>query len=194
VTIFAQELRGINLWYMVGPDTWIEQSNVSRVDVNPRPDGVGPYEKWIEVNTYEQTLTAYEGDRMVFATLVSTGRGLNWTPDGLSKIWSKMPTTPMVNRDVTPDSPLYYYLEDVEYTQYFNEAYALHAAYWHDAFSFTRSHGCINMATLDAKWLFDWTSPFTPLDADIVYSTSADLGTWVWVHKTPPVSTTLAVQ
>ena len=190
VTIFAQELRGAELWYMVGPDAWVEQSYVSRVDVDPRPDSVEPGEKWIEINTYEQTLAAYEGDRMIFATLVSSGRGSDFTPSGLTKIWGKLPTTPMVNRDVTPDSPLYYYLEDVEYTQYFFEAYAIHAAYWHDAFSFTRSHGCINMATLDAKWLFEWTTPYTPLDADIVYSTRADLGTWVWVHKTPPVSTT----
>jgi hypothetical protein len=196
VTIFAQEIRGVNLWYMVGLDAWIEQSFVSRVDVNPRPEGVGTGEKWIEVNTYEQTLAAYEGDRMVFATLVSSGKGINWTPDGLTKIWSKLPTTPMINRDVTSDSPLWYYLEDVEYTQYFNGAYALHAAYWHDSFSFTRSHGCINLATLDAKWLFDWTTPYTPLDADIVYSAAggSNEGTWVWVHKTPPVSTNLAIQ
>jgi len=196
VTIFAQEIRGVNMWYMIGPDAWIEQSYVSRVDVDPRPEGVGPGEKWIEINTYEQTLAAYEGDRMVFATLVSSGKGINWTPNGLTKIWGKLPTTPMINRDVPPDSPLWYYLEDVEYTQYFKGAYALHAAYWHDAFSFTRSHGCVNLATLDAKWLFGWTTPYTPSDVDIVYSSSsgAGVGTWVWVHKTPPIANTLAAQ
>ena len=133
---------------------------------------------------------------MVYATLVSSGKGINWTPDSLTRIWGKLPTTPMINRDVSSDNPAWYYLEDVEYTQYFNEAIALHAAYWHDSFSFTRSHGCINLATLDAKWLFDWTTPYTPPNADIVYSggAGADFGTWVWVHKTPPVADTLAVQ
>ena len=57
-----------------GPDQWIEQSTTARVDVDPRPEGVGPDDRWIEINTFEQTLAAYEGDRMVFATLVSTGR------------------------------------------------------------------------------------------------------------------------
>ncbi|TFG72282.1 MAG: murein L,D-transpeptidase [Anaerolineales bacterium] len=196
VNIFAQEMRGSNLWYMVGPDVWIEQSYVSRVDVDPRPADVGPGEKWISINTYEQTLAGYEGDRMVYATLVSSGTGNNWTPDGLTRIWGKLPTTPMINRDVSNDNPAWYYLEDVEYTQYFNEAIALHAAYWHDSFSFTRSHGCINLATLDAKWLFEWTTPYTPPDAKIVYSggAGADFGTWVWVHKTPPVAGILAVQ
>ena len=166
VTLFAQERRGDELWYLVGPDQWLEQRNVARVDVDPRPAEVGPDEKWIEVNTFEQTLAAYEGDQLVYATLVSSGRrGETWTPDGLTRIWGKIPITPMSNQDDPPDTPEWYYLEDVEWTQYFFEAYALHAAYWHDSFGFTRSHGCVNLAPLDSKWLFDWTSPHVTADA-----------------------------
>lgn len=187
ITLFAQELVGDKLWYMVGADQWVEQSFTSRVDVDPRPSEIGPGEKWLEVNTYEATLAAYEGERMVFATLVSTGRSNTWTPNGLTRIWGKLPTTPMQNRDVGPDNLAWYYLEDVQWTQYFNGAYALHAAYWHDAFGFTRSHGCINLSLLDAKWLFEWTTPYTPEDVTIVYSSdTAGAGTWVWVHKTSP--------
>jgi lipoprotein-anchoring transpeptidase ErfK/SrfK len=179
---------GDEMWYMIGPDQWVEQSYTSRVDVDPPPEGVGPGEKWIEVNTYEQTVAAYEGPRMVFATLMSSGRPSTWTPNGLNRIWGKLPSTPMINREVEPGDPAWYYLENVEWTQYFDGAYALHAAYWHNAFSFTRSHGCVNLAILDAKWLFDWTTPFTPEDAKIVYSeeSGAGAGTWVWVHKTSP--------
>jgi hypothetical protein len=186
ITMYAQEPIGDQLWYMVGADQWVEQTYTARVDVDPVPDGVGPGEKWIEINTFEQTLAAYEGSRMVFATLVSSGRSGTWTPDGLTRIWSKMPTTPMRNQDTTPDSPAWYYLEDVQWTQYFNEAYALHAAYWHNSFGFTRSHGCVNLSILDAKWLFGWTTPYTPSDAKVVYSSNGDPGTWVWVHMTPP--------
>ncbi len=186
ITIFAQELLGDKLWYMVGQDQWVEQSFTSRVDVDPAPEGVAPGEKWIEVNTYEQTLAAYEGERMVFATLVSSGRSNTWTPSGLHRIWAKLPTTPMINRDVGPENPGWYYLEDVQWTQYFDGAFALHAAYWHNSFSFTRSHGCVNLAILDAKWLFEWTTPYTPPDVKIVYSSSGDAGTWVWTHKTSP--------
>ncbi len=186
ITMFAQEPIGNQLWYMVGPDQWVEQSYTSRVDVDPRPEGVNPDEKWIEINTYEQTLAAYEGDRMVFATLMSSGRTSTWTPNGLTRIWGKYPTTPMRNQDVGPENPAWYYLEDVEWTQYFNGAYALHAAYWHNSFAFTRSHGCVNLAISDAKWLFEWTTPHTPVDAHVVYSSDADPGTWVWVHMTAP--------
>ncbi|HQE93130.1 MAG TPA: L,D-transpeptidase [Anaerolineae bacterium] len=188
ITIFAQESVGDKMWYMIGQDQWVEQSFTSRVDVDPLPEGVAPNEKWIEVNTYEQTLAAYEGERMVFATLVSSGRSDTWTPNGLHRIWSKLPATPMINRDVGPDSPAWYYLEDVPWTQYFDGAFALHAAYWHNSFSFTRSHGCVNLSILDAKWLFEWTTPYTPPDAKVVYSSASGdgAGTWVWVHKTSP--------
>lgn len=114
ITIFAQELVGETMWYMIGPDQWVDQSFTSRVDVDPPPEGVAPGERWIEVNTYEQTLAAYEGDRLIFATLVSTGRSNTWTPNGLTRIWAKLPSTPMINRDVGPDNPGWYYLENVE--------------------------------------------------------------------------------
>lgn len=188
ITLYAQDAVGSSLWYMIGQDQWVEQSFVSRVDVDPRPEGVGSNEKWIEINTFEQTLAAYEGDSMVFATLVSTGRHGTWTPNGLNRIWAKLPSTPMSNQDAGPASAAWYYLEDVEWTQYFSGAYALHTAYWHDAFSFTRSHGCVNLAPLDARWLFDFTSPHTPVDTRMVMSDDASPGTWVWVHMTPPIA------
>jgi lipoprotein-anchoring transpeptidase ErfK/SrfK len=53
-------------------------------------------------------------------------------------------------------------LRDVPYVQYFKEGYALHAAYWHDGFGTPRSHGCVNLSPLDARWLFSWTEPSVP--------------------------------
>ena len=186
ITMFAQEPVGSQLWYMIGPDQWVEQSYTARADVDAPPEGVAPGEKWIEINTFEQTLAAYEGERMVFATLMSSGRSSTWTPNGLTRIWGKYPATPMQNRDVGSDSPAWYYLEDVEWTQYFNGAYALHAAYWHNSFAFTRSHGCVNLTIPDAKWLYEWTSPYTPPGSGVVWSSGNEPGTWVWVHMTAP--------
>jgi len=186
VQIYAQEQRGTEeLWYLIGPDQWVEQSYVSKVTVDPPPPGVGPGERWIEVDLFEQTLAAYEGERMVYATLISSGRpGPTWTDPGLFRIWAKLPATKMSNPDAEDGSPAWYYLEDVPWTMYFNGATALHAAYWHDAFGFTRSHGCVNLPPRDAEWLFNWTSPPTPPDAEVVYAHGR--GTWVWVHNTSP--------
>jgi lipoprotein-anchoring transpeptidase ErfK/SrfK len=53
-------------------------------------------------------------------------------------------------------------LKDVPYIQYFESGYALHAAYWHDVFGTPRSHGCVNLAPVDAHRIFLWTDPPVP--------------------------------
>ncbi len=53
-------------------------------------------------------------------------------------------------------------LRDVPWIQYFASGYALHGAYWHDSFGVPRSHGCVNMAAIDARLVFFWTSPPMP--------------------------------
>jgi len=46
--------------------------------------------------------------------------------------------------------------------QYFAAGFALHGAYWHDVFGIARSHGCINLAPIDARYVFQWTDPPVP--------------------------------
>jgi lipoprotein-anchoring transpeptidase ErfK/SrfK len=53
-------------------------------------------------------------------------------------------------------------LRDVPWIQYFASGYALHGAYWHDVFGVPRSHGCINLAPIDARIVFRWTDPPVP--------------------------------
>jgi lipoprotein-anchoring transpeptidase ErfK/SrfK len=53
-------------------------------------------------------------------------------------------------------------LRDVPWIQYFASGYALHGAYWHDVFGTPRSHGCINLAPIDARFVFMWTDPPVP--------------------------------
>jgi lipoprotein-anchoring transpeptidase ErfK/SrfK len=169
-TVIIRETKAITerFWYRVGPDQWVEQGMLGLIQPKPRPEGVGPQEKWIEVDLYEQTLAAYEGDQLVYATLVSSGLPFWQTEQGLFRIWIKIKQRKMSGRDGFPD---YYFLEDVPWTMYFNGSYALHGAYWHDRFGIKHSHGCVNLSLADAKWLFDWATP-----------TEDDQGTWVWVH------------
>ncbi len=178
VTIHEEQRVGDWAWYRVGENQWVEQRNVGMVTPSARPAGVGPGDKWIEVNLYEQTLAAYEGDRMVYATLVSSG--LPWwkTETGLFRMWGKVKMAKMSGRDGYPD---YYYLEDVPWTMYFHKTFALHGAYWHDRFGFPHSHGCVNLAPVDAKWLFDWTAPAAG-PYNWTMSGEDNPGTWVWVH------------
>ena len=38
------------------------------------------------------------------------------------------------------------------------EGYGLHGTYWHHNFGTPMSHGCVNLQTDDAGWLFGWAS------------------------------------
>ena len=44
---------------------------------------------------------------------------------------------------------------------------AFHGTYWHDNFGLQMSHGCVNMRTDEAKWLFRWSTPVfkTPIES-----------------------------
>jgi lipoprotein-anchoring transpeptidase ErfK/SrfK len=184
VTVFEEQKVGDWLWYRVGEDQWVEQRKVGLVTPSARPAGVGPGDKWIDVDLFEQTLAAYEGDRMVYATLVSSGLPQWATEQGLFRMWSKVKMAKMSGRDGLPD---YYFLEDVPWTMYFNGATALHGAYWHDRFGFPHSHGCVNLAPKDAKWLYDWTTP-PDGPGNWTLSMPETAGTWVRVRDSryPP--------
>ncbi len=179
VTIYEERKVGDWTWYRIGENQWVEQRQVGIVKPSPRPEGVAPEDKWIEVNLYEQTLAAYEGDRMVYATLVSSGLPRWPTPTGLSRIWAKAASSKMSGRDGYPD---YYFLQDVPWIMYFDGAVALHGAYWHDRFGAPHSHGCVNLSPKDALWLFNWTTP-SPGPNNWTLPKPDDAGTWVWVHN-----------
>ncbi len=46
--------------------------------------------------------------------------------------------------------------------QFFAKGVALHAAFWHRDFGHIHSHGCVNLAPIDAARLFKLTSPHLP--------------------------------
>ncbi len=155
VQIFATEVLGDQVWYLIGQDQWINQTFVGKVTPSAVPAGVGPGAAWIDIDLFEQTLAAYVGDRMVYATLVSSGLpGWN-TPPGLFQVWQRVESGKMSGAYQRPD---YYFLEDVPWSLYFNRDIALHGAYWHDSFGYQHSHGCVNLAPLDARWLFAWAT------------------------------------
>jgi hypothetical protein len=145
---------------------WLADQSLLRVDppaVLPRFAAAG--RTWIDVSIDHQTLVAYEGQKPVFVTLVSTGADGTGDPEtthstvqGEFVLHTKHVSVTM-DGDAVGDE---YDLRDVPYVQYFKEGYALHAAYWHDGFGTPRSHGCINLSPLDARWLFSWTAPSVP--------------------------------
>lgn len=119
-----------------------------------RPFGISNNERWIDVNLTTQSLTAYEGDTVVFSALVSSGTWDHPTVTGQFRIWLRYESQTMNGRLLGYD----YYLENVPYVMYFFEDYALHGAYWHNNFGTPMSHGCVNIHPTDAGWLYSWSS------------------------------------
>ncbi len=163
VQVFGERQIGDERWYLIGPDEWVQQKYVAKVTPNPVPPEGVENQRWIEINLFEQTMSVYDQRKLVFATLIATGAEPFWTRPGLFPIFSKLETTPMTG-SFEADRSDAYYLEDVPWTMYFDEARAIHGAYWRAKMGFPQSHGCVNMAVGDARWLFDWAH-----DGDWVY-------------------------
>jgi len=51
-----------------------------------------------------------------------------------------------------------YFLPDVPFTMYYSGDFSIHGTYWHHKFGTPMSHGCINMDTSEAEWLYNWAS------------------------------------
>jgi lipoprotein-anchoring transpeptidase ErfK/SrfK len=132
--------------------------------------------RFIRVSLSQQTLVAYDGPEPVFATLVSTGKEGFETPQGLFRIQQKHVSATM---DGLVGSDEAYSIEDVPWTMYFTGSIALHAAFWHDHFGEVHSHGCVNLAPADARWLFRFTTPVLPSGYHGVVAGHDNPGTWV---------------
>lgn len=158
--------------------------------VHPKPSKLPWFAKkktrWIDIGLLSQTLVLYEGSTPIYATLISSGRdGMGdpqttlSTPTGTFRIYQKHVTTTMDSNAADNE----FELRDVPWVMYFKGGYALHAAYWHDDFGRARSHGCVNLSPIDARYIFNWASPDTPEHWHGSYAGDAfGSGTLVHIH------------
>jgi lipoprotein-anchoring transpeptidase ErfK/SrfK len=106
--------------------------------------------RWVEVDLENQIVRAYQGDKLLKEFLVSTGTDAHPTVKGDFHVYVKYRYADMRGPG--------YYLPNVPYTMYFYQSYGLHGTYWHHNFGTPMSHGCVNLKTDDAAWLFQWAS------------------------------------
>ncbi len=149
---------GITKYYRIKPGWILARRVISAWPTKP-PPGTKECEKWIEVVIEHQSLVAYEGTEPVYMTMISTGDKKHPTKYGIFRIWWKKAQTDMTSGMGASE---FYRVDDVPWAQFFWRGQALHAAYWHNEFGTRKSHGCINLSPIDAKWLYDWTAPTVP--------------------------------
>jgi hypothetical protein len=156
----AADPKGKIIAYRIGTDEWIDAGDVRVFTPQPPPPALLPGERWIDVDLDSQMLVAFEGDLPVYATLVSSGTKDTPTETGVYRMWLKASETDM--KGLSGEDP--YSVATVPWTQFFSpeRGLALHTAYWHDQFGTPRSHGCVNLAPRDARWLYFWSDPQVP--------------------------------
>lgn len=163
---------------------WVRANEINKAEKNPPPADLKPGEKWIDVSIKNETLVAWEGDKAVFATLISAGKdGVNTkgsfaTVQGTFRVREKHIAATM-DGDTAGEL---YSIDDVPYIEYFHASYALHGAFWHSEFGRVRSHGCVNLSPSDAKRVFMWTEPQVPPGWHAVWADDGHPGTRVVTH------------
>ncbi len=145
----------------------VYESDVEQIVERPR--------KWIDVDISEQTLRAFEDERVVLDAKVSTGPATAPTVQGTFHILRKYRAIDMWGSD--------YYVPAVPYVMFFHDGYAIHGADWHDRFGQPTGHGCVNMRPEDARKLFEWTAPRLKADAQSAMATPLEQGTTVVIHE-----------
>ncbi|MGI8687741.1 MAG: L,D-transpeptidase [Thermomicrobiales bacterium] len=126
--------------------------------------GVTPHQgHWVLVNLAQQHLWAFDGNTLVQDLDVSTGTDAHPTPVGSYWVQQRFLSQEMIGPG--------YDLPNVPYVQYFGndqlswgEGYSLHGTYWHHNWGHQMSHGCVNLPTDFAAFLWDWANVGTPVE------------------------------
>jgi hypothetical protein len=127
-------------------------------------------EKRIVVDLSTQLVTAFEGEALVFSERCASGvRGTD-TPKGQFRTYHKGPSVHMTNEGDAVESESVYSLPGVPWCAFFTGAgNAFHGTYWHNDYGRPRSHGCVNLPSESAKFLYRWTKPNVPPDEDYLH-------------------------
>jgi len=157
--VVHEELRDQGEAYVGGQAGIVPRKGARIARAIERPSTVPDGVKWVHVDLSEQTLVAYEDEAPVYATVISSGKEGYEPPTGTFQVQQKYISTTM---NATDPIDGFYEVEEVPWTLYYHRGYALHGAYWHTDFGKVRSHGCTNVAPVDARWLYYWSDPDVP--------------------------------
>jgi hypothetical protein len=163
------------IWYRIWDDKWNKRRYVRGRHLRRIPPeeltALSPAvaDKLLEVNIEAQWVRAYEEGHEVFSTRTATGDWYlidgEWkdytTPPGTHVIGRKMPSRHMAAGDLASGDG--WDLPGVPWVSYFTASgVAFHGTYWHSEYGQQRSHGCVNVTSEAAKWIYRWSLPHVP--------------------------------
>jgi lipoprotein-anchoring transpeptidase ErfK/SrfK len=180
-TVDGEILSAGAVWYRVSAQDSAPQYIYSDLVSTTKPvqvdTSVGAG-KVIKVNLTTQHIDAYDNGTIVHDNLITSGQPGLMTPTGTFQIISKL--HPTVFTSPWPvGSPYYYAPLNIDYALGFQGTLLfLHDATWRgtdfgpgtqvphtgtDGSQMTGSHGCVEMATANSEWFYNWTPIGTPL-------------------------------
>jgi hypothetical protein len=131
----------------------------------------------VVVSLSEQVMRVYEHGKLIEAFRVTTGRPEKPSLPGNWSVEEKLSPT-VFKSDEPKDSPYWYPDTPITYAMlYHSGGYFIHDSWWRDdygpdtqfphvdssgdSFSFDGSHGCINVSTVDAAWIYHFVDIHT---------------------------------
>ena len=129
----------------------------------------------IVVSLARQALRLYQNGQLVRAFLVTTGRAERPSPPGFYTILDRLSPTQFISNEA-PNSPYWYPPTHINYAMLMrSDGYFLHDSWWRDnygpgtqfphfdpagdeQFAGNGSHGCVNLPTNEAAWLYGVTN------------------------------------
>lgn len=153
-------VEGIPVWYRISSDGYIAAAWVEPF-VPPTPPQTFSG-RWVDVSLSAFYAVAYDGTQPVYAAIITAGRD-GKTPTGVYQIFSRVRNETMDSATVgiPKGDPKYYYLPNVQFTQYFKSGgYAVHGNYWTPPGSYGgfTSNGCVGLMNSDAEWFWNFLS------------------------------------
>ena len=130
---------------------------VTKEELEPIHPEVPADQKRLVLELAHQVVRAYEFDKPIWEAQFATGLVDGSTPVGRWMTHRKRPCRRMVGPD--------YDLPGVPWVSYITlDGVAFHGAFWHSNWGHVMSNGCINMKSIEAKWLYRWTAPQVPFE------------------------------
>src|SRR5215203_640800 len=167
-----------SIWYEIYDSYLKKNLYVSAHDMRLVPNdeltllspGVPNEQKKIVVDLATQLVTAFEGEKLVFSERCASGVKGTDTPKGEFRTYHKGPSVHMTNEGDAVENESVYSLPGVPWCAFFTGAgNAFHGTYWHNDYGRPRSHGCVNLPSAAAKFLYRWSKPTVPPDTDYIH-------------------------
>lgn len=163
---------------------WVRAQDLTVVIKRSKfPDFAKGGQKWLDVSLANQTITAYEGRKPIFATLISSGRDVLGdpaqaaaTPRGTFRVKSKHVTAAIDPREVHQS----FDVGDAPWVLSLEGDFAITGTYWSEVGEAQGFHN-ITLSPIDARRLWTWADPQLPEGWHAAYD-QTETGTIVFVR------------